>query len=341
MNKISTNKIIFPTIWEKITNKANDFNNINWRFAGGFFIGKMQPLVDFYNLYRKEFKNIVSEKKVLPWEVNLWSYFEDVHDLKFEEYKADHDDRILQIPATYKKEIVTFVTALINPNEVRPEGKAVDRYFDNFKKLVETGISLHVFLSEDYLEKFNELYSENKNIFVETVKFEDLFSYKEVQGLEYELPKVRYELKDTKNYMLIINSKVEFLQKAITQNIFKNNQFAWIDFGINHMLQNSNVLMKLSTLQPRKGIYHASILPPNNQEDFDNVNWRFAASVVIGDKQSILDFSNLCMKEFKDTVKEKKILTWEVNYWQYLEYKFGLNLKTFNVRFNDSMILNI
>jgi hypothetical protein len=47
------------------------------------------------------------------------------------------------------------------------------------------------------------------------------------------------------------------------------------------------------------------------------------------------------MKEFRNTLEAKKVLTWEVNYWQYLEHKLGLKLNTYPAKFNDSMILNI
>jgi tetratricopeptide (TPR) repeat protein len=341
--ELSSKGIVIPTIWNRCKQRANDFNHINWRFCGGFFIGDKDSLIDFYNLYRKEFKKLISDKKVLPCEASIWSYFEEFFDWKVKDYTSDHNDTMLQIPTKYIKQTkTTFVTALINPNEVRPESKSVDKYFENFKKLVDSGISLHVFLSECYIENFNKLYSENPNIYVETIKFEDLLVYKEIQDLEYELPKVRCLVKDTENYMIIIHSKIEFLQKAISKNIFMNEQFAWIDFGIGHIMQNKSTLEKLATLNIKpQGIYAPSLLPPNNQEDFDNVNWRFPCGIYIGDKESLTKLCKLYFDNFKKTIQEKKILTWEANYWQYLEYKFELKVNTYSAGFNDSMIFNI
>jgi len=341
--KLKENGIVIPTIWGRSKQRADDFNHINWRFCGGFFLGDKDSLLHFYSLYRTNFKNIITEKKVLPCEASIWSYFEEFLGWSVNAYSSDHNDTMLRIPKKYIKESsTTFVTALINPNEVRPDRKSSEKYFGHFKKLADTGISLHVFLSECYLEHFNELYGKNPNIYVETVTFEELFAYKELEGLEYELPNVRCPVKDTKNYMIIINSKVEFIKNAITKNIFKNNQFVWIDFGIAHIVQNTNTFSKLRTLENKhKGIYIASMLPPNNQEDFNNVNWRFGGGVCIGDKESLLEFCNLSMKEYRKTVEQKKILTWEVNFWQYLEYKFNLKLNTYRAGFNDSMILNI
>ena len=335
--------IVIPTIWSRSKQRADDFNHINWRFCAGFFIGDKDSLIDFYNLYRKEFKKLISDKKVLPCEGSIWSYFEEFFDWKVKDYTSDHNDTMLQIPSKYIKQTkTTFVTALINPNEVRPEPKSVDKYFENFKKLVDSGISLHVFISECYIEKFNELYSENPNIYVETIKFEDLLVYKEIQDLEYNLPKVRCLVKDTENYMIIIHSKIEFLQKAISKNIFMNEQFAWIDFGIGHIMKNESTIENLATLNIKpQGIYAPSLLPPNNQEDFDNVNWRFPCGIYIGDKESLTNLCKLYFDNFKKTIQERKILTWEANYWQYLEYKFGLKVNTYYAGFNDSMILNI
>jgi len=340
---LSSKGIVIPTIWNRSKQRADDFNHINWRFCGGFFIGDKDSLIDFYNLYRKEFKKLISNKKVLPCEASIWSYFEEFFDWKVKDYTSDHNDTMLQIPTKYIKQTkTTFVTALINPNEVRPESKSVDKYFKNFKKLVDSGISLHVFLSECYIEKFNKLYSQTSNIYVETIKFEELLVYKEIQDLEYELPKVRCLVKDTENYMIIIHSKIEFLQKAISKNIFTNEQFAWIDFGIGHIMQNKSTLENLIKLNIKpQGIYAPSLLPPNNQEDFDNVNWRFPCGIYIGDKESLTNLCKIYFDNFKKIIQEKKILTWEANYWQYLEYKFGLKVNTYSAGFNDSMILNI
>ena len=341
--ELASKGIVIPTIWNKSKNRADDFNHIYWRFCGSFFIGDKESLINFYNLYRKEFKKLISDKKVLPWEISVWAYFEEFFDWKIKEYTSDHNDTILEIPKKYKKQNkTTFVTALINPNEVRPEPKSVEKYFENFKKLVDTGISLHVFLSECYIEKFNELYSQNYNIYVETIKLEELVAYKELQDIEYELPKVRCQIKDTKNYIIIQNSKAEFLQKAIDKNIYNNDQFAWIDFGINHIIKNTSTLEKLINIkiQP-EGIYIPSLLPPNNQEDFDNVNWRFTGGIIIGNKKSLMDFYKIYFDNFKKIVQEKKILTWEVNYLQYLEYKIGLKVNTYSAGFNDSIINNI
>lgn len=247
------------------------------------------------------------------------------------------------IPKTLDEPIkTTFVTALIDPNELRPNTKPPEKYFEHFKKLADSGVSLHVFLSECYAEKFNELYSKNPNIYVETIKFEDLRAYKEIQDVDCILPKIRCPIKDTKSFMIIIHSKIEFLYKAITRNSFNNDNFAWIDFGIAHIIKNNSTFKKLHNLKIKQpGIYAPSLLPPNNQENFDNVNWRFPCGIYIGDKQSLIDLYNIYFDNFKRTIEEKKILTWEANYWQYLEYKYGLKVNTYSAGFNDSIINNI
>jgi hypothetical protein len=44
-------------------------------------------------------------------------------------------------------------------------------------------------------------------------------------------------IKDTHNYMIAINSKIEVVQDAIKHNSFNTNHFAWIDFGIFHVFK--------------------------------------------------------------------------------------------------------
>lgn len=258
------------------------------------------------------------------------------------EFKVSEIQWITLSEPSPKKSKTTFVTALINPNEIRPEDKDINIFLKNFSKLVDSGISLHVFLSESYLEKFNELYSQNPNIYIETIRLEELFTYKEIQGLEYQLPKVRCPIKDTTNYMIINHSKIEFLQKAIDRNKFKNDQFVWIDFGIGKIIQNKSTFQRLQTLEIKpEGIYIPSLLPRNNEEDFDNVNWRFAGGIIIVNKKSLIDLHKVYFDNFKKTIQEKKILTWETNYLQYLEYKFNLKINPYSAGFNDSIINNI
>jgi len=73
------------------------FDQVQWRFCGGFFFGSRDAIKQLYTLYRREFRELV-QNHGLSWEVNVWAYFE-LRGLKTNWYKAGHDDTIVKIPS--------------------------------------------------------------------------------------------------------------------------------------------------------------------------------------------------------------------------------------------------
>ena len=74
---------------------------IHWRFCGGFLIGDKNTMLNFYEIYRKYYPLFLETYEKLLWEVNFWTWLEDVSDSGWKPtwYKADHNDSILEITA--------------------------------------------------------------------------------------------------------------------------------------------------------------------------------------------------------------------------------------------------
>lgn len=89
--------IHIPGCWPKDYRKEALFQQVHWRFCGGFFLGDRESLLDFHRVYEKGLV-YVQEKGILPWEVNLYAYLELYEDWKPLWYGADHNDSILRIP---------------------------------------------------------------------------------------------------------------------------------------------------------------------------------------------------------------------------------------------------
>lgn len=236
----------------------------------------------------------------------------------------------------------TFVTALIDLNESRPDGKALNNYLNHFQNLADTNLSLHVFISSSFEEKFKQRYSNYKNIFYETLNLEDLDVYKELLDVEFSRPSVIIEnSKQTTNYNIVQHSKIEFVKRAIDKNKFNNKQFAWIDFGIDYVIKDKNSYKNLFDI---KALSDEIVFPTvlqrslHKSEDFNNINWRFAGGFFIGNKESLINFYNLYRKEFKNIIREKKILTWEVNLWAYFEEFHFLKFKEYKSNHNDLIL---
>lgn len=238
----------------------------------------------------------------------------------------------------------TFVSALIDLNENRPIGKGLSNYLEHFKYLANTGLPFHVFVSSSFHDKFKEVYQSYKNIYSEVVNLEDLETYIDIKEVKYSRPSVIVEHeKQTTNYNIMNNSKIEFIKKAIDKDIYSTTQFAWIDFGINHVIKNKETYKKLQ--YTRLSISNV-VIPTiwqrssDRANDFNHINWRFAGGFFIGKKDCLVSFYNLYRQEFRKAVEAYGILPWEVNMMAYFEENFNFLPDTYSADHNDS-ILNI
>lgn len=225
---------------------------------------------------------------------------------------------------------VTFVTAFINlqgSDEKTPESR-----FQLFSKLADTGIRIHLFLSRSYTH-----YVPPSNVSVEYIDLEELDIYNEIKDIQYVLPSIRNLHKDTSNYMILMNSKIEFMYRAMRS--IESTHYAWIDFSIFHILKDVGTpayLKMLGNANLRDGLYIAGCWN-RFEPSFSAVNWRFCGGFFVGDKSSIEEFYRVYKMYFRDTVARKG-LAWEVNMWAWFEYADKLQCKWFQADHNDSIV---
>jgi hypothetical protein len=205
---------------------------------------------------------------------------------------------------------VTFVTAFINLNEPRPKSRSNESRIQLFNQLIATGIRLHVFTSPE----FRELLPLEIHGVIETISFEDMQLYSiSPQGI----PDIRAEEHDTRNFLILMNAKIEFMKRAIESG--HSSHFAWVDFNLYHVLQDPDSANELRAIEtaslPSRCMYFPGCWGPTVM--FDQVNWRFCGGFFLGDRQSLLDLYDLYLREYPHLPK----LTWEVNVWAYLETK--------------------
>jgi hypothetical protein len=236
----------------------------------------------------------------------------------------------------------TFVTAFIDLRENRSKNKSVDYCFLHFEKLASTGINIHLFLSSTYK---NIQLPVSKNIFVEYLELEDLDTYKEVSDLNLQLPINRTEHKDTKNFMILMNAKTELVKKAIDSNVFASTHFAWIDFAINYIFKNPDTLDYLSNIGKTKFTENFMTVPGcyslkgfRAEYIFDAIHWRFCGGFFLGDKCSLVKFSEIYKQNFRNIVQTANTMIWETNVWTYLELNTDWNPVWFLADHDDSII---
>lgn len=255
----------------------------------------------------------------------------------------------------------TFVTSFVNiDSQIHINGN-IARQFEKFREIAVTNINICLFVNSDNIVLATEYAREFSNIRVMPVVSIETLWVNQIcsQYNDIELPTYRNLIKDTHNHLLLINSKTEFMYRAIKANPFKTSHFAWIDFDISHifdrMTETQRKLKWLAECQTltKSFITFPGCIAPLTINDkihtieniFDNVLWRFCGCFFMGDKESVLHMHELYILHWSAFIFKYKRLTWEVNFWAWLEattfYRNKIwNINWYNADHNDT-IFNI
>jgi len=249
----------------------------------------------------------------------------------------------------------TFVTALLNIYQTPFQNKDLEWRFTHFKKLAETKIPIAVIVSPDYLDYTEAFCKDYPNVrIIRTMDLSDTWVYKTYEeiaksGVEIEMPNSRNPAKDTKEYILLMNAKTEFLKIAIECNPFGSTHFAWIDFNIFHIFGNREqyVFECLTGMSKRTLAPYFLTLPgcwgkENVVESFlmNDICWRFCGGFFIGSGDRVMELHRYYELYFADFLREKRKLVWEVNFWAYVELHHSMSVIWYPAD-HDSRILEI
>jgi hypothetical protein len=90
------NNVRIASCWDpNIIYNVDIYRQIAWYFAGGIFGGNKNVLLHFASLVQQKCIEIISEKKSIMWEVNIWYLIYKQFSHIFSPYKADHNISIL------------------------------------------------------------------------------------------------------------------------------------------------------------------------------------------------------------------------------------------------------
>lgn len=239
---------------------------------------------------------------------------------------------------------ITFVTAYFNIYETPFQNKDIEWRFRHFQKLAETGIQISLFCSPDCKNHVDQMLQKFHNIRVlQYMNLYDTWTANTLKEVETEigepigLPDSRNVEKDSREYILLMNSKTEFLKMAVEKNVWNSSHFAWIDFNIFHIFQGESQTNYVSTflknLSKRRLATRFLTLPgcwgkQNVYEPYlvNDVCWRFCGGFFIGSAGRMLEFHDYYIKYFADFLREKRKLVWEVNMWAYYELKYDMSV---------------
>lgn len=217
-----------------------------------------------------------------------------------------------------------FVTAYFDIGQDK-----LKSYLEKFQKLSK--LRMILFTDPSLESTFSGLSSTVK---VEAVCLQDLEIFRLCQQFE-NLPTCRNSEKDTKDFLSLMNTKVEFLKLA--KELCEDETLIWIDFGIMKIVKNEElVLHKLEEIQKSKvekvtlpGCWCPCIPSPHQ------VCWRFCGGLVVCPRDQVEEFREGVLS----VLQRSEILTWEVNVWTVLEQESNL-FSWYRGDHNDSMFLN-
>lgn len=244
---------------------------------------------------------------------------------------------------------VTFVTAYINCKSNNYFDR-IEKTIENFKLLYQCDINIVVYVDNSHADLINQF--KNDKIHVIFTELEDLKINKILTDKfpNVNLPSFRSIDKDTKNYLMLINSKtIDFLDHAIEENYFNSTHFAWIDFRIFHVISDIAGAQKYINFISNNKMIDTFLaiagcpVPLQNTNSFlnDNVNnvyWRFCGGFVVGDINSMKNFCNKSLACLEPFLIKYNTMTWEVNYWAYLEHNGYVKFNWYCADHNDTII---
>ena len=204
---------------------------------------------------------------------------------------------------------VTFVTAFLDLHEPRPTDRTTERRIEFFRLLNDTGVRIHLFVSPEHADKV-----EVTNGVKEIINLEELNTYASSPD---GLPDTRNHDHDTRNFLILMNSKIEFVTRAIRSKFHTSRHYAWIDFNIFHVLEPVRGAEQIKALA-RRMYPHICMYVPGCWDRgvfWSSVNWRFCGGFFLGDIDSLSAFQMMYMREYSKCPH----LSWEVNVWAHLE----------------------
>ena len=253
------------------------------------------------------------------------------------------------------KPITTFVTSYINYYRTSLENTTHFIRLSKFKPLLQSKLNLLVFVTPDCFEPLHEFLKSHCPSYTSRIKIavlkQDIFHASSIFTTKWnlqlllKLPSIRFEPKDTLDFLCYTHTKVELLRQAIDLNPFDNSQYAWIDFNICDLFQHkSNTLHTLEILASQPLSHNQIILPgcwDFPQTQFTNaINWRFCGGFAFGTTTAIQDWWQLYETYFEPFLQSFQTMVWDVNFWAWLESNPDIdwNPLWYKADHNDSLI---
>jgi mannosyltransferase OCH1-like enzyme len=219
------------------------------------------------------------------------------------------------------KPLPTIVTMIYNIREKENNNSdsaynhKINKYFELAKKFIlKLPYPLIIFTDD---EELSQMIKEERNTLKEKThiynkKFEDTYFYTYKERLE-ELQKQYHIINghlehETPLYVILNNNKFDFMESAIELNPFNSTHFIWMDFGINHVAQNTEKIYEWIACIPDE-IKQLCINPyvenVENKQMFQCIYHHTAGGLFTGSKENLLKYSELFKQKTQQIYNEE------------------------------------
>lgn len=253
---------------------------------------------------------------------------------------------------------VVFVTGIFRLYPTNDETLSFEKRMEYFLSVARLDVDIYVYTDDSYFQQLcdvRKIYPRLRIVNIHSLSHTHLGNivkqYTQENGVDLRLPLNRNALKDTKEFLLMINTKMEFLQRTIhsekKRDPFHNKTYYyWFDFSLCKVFKNIkhalNDIMTLHSVHLKERFLY---LPGCWETAFDddlylinNIVWRFAGGVIMGDEETLAHFYTLLEQNYKRFFSTFHTLVWEVNYWAWIEKEYTFPIVWQNVGHDDTIV---
>jgi len=221
---------------------------------------------------------------------------------------------------------------------------------EKFRQLLQTGIQIVLFT--DNVTPFIYLLCEYRDTFRigYVMPFTETNLYREYHNQLKNIPYKDNQEKDTLESIWLKMLKTEFLERAIRLDVFhtKSSVYVWIDFSIADIFYNPDMTLSfLKTIGNSQleldTVYIPGCIGEKQGQYFDrSVICRFCGCFILGNTEHLLEMNRQVNQNMPEFIKEYNgTLTWEVNYWAWMEHRGYFQPTWYSSGFDDQILLGI
>lgn len=206
---------------------------------------------------------------------------------------------------------ITFVSAFFNVENQAIESDYIQKCVETFCGFASNGFAILLYLDDAFASLGQIIRQKCPNVQIRNVgTLENTWTYGTVTDAMNLQTSDEY--KDLRDFLILMNSKIEFVTCAVHENPFKTMHFAWFDFCIHQYIQ------RPSETYRRLFVYgHSDLKPCMAFPGISNTD-QIYGDFFIGDKVSLLNANQMYRTFLTDYLQTFTQLQPDTKIWLYI-----------------------